>query len=116
MSTNEVIIRFSAVSFKYTHNKPILDAVDFSVRRGSKIAIMGQNGAGKSSILKLITKKLEPKAGMVSIGEGLTIGTARQVISREWLALSVREFFEKAFVKKVYAIDPMIEEVLEIVH
>lgn len=116
MPSNEVIIRFSEVSFKYTHNKPILGSVDFSVRRGSKIAIMGQNGAGKSSILKLIAKKLIPQAGMISVCDELTIGTAQQVVPREWLGLSVREFFEKAFAKKIYAIDPMIEEVLEIVH
>jgi ATPase subunit of ABC transporter with duplicated ATPase domains len=116
MSNSEVIIRFSDVSFKYSHNKPILDEVSFSVRRGSKIAIMGQNGAGKSSILKLITGELESGGGKISIGEGLTIGTARQVIPREWMALSVRDFFEKAFTKKVYAIDPLIEDALEVVN
>ena len=116
MSNGEVIIRFSDVSFKYSHNKPILDEVSFSVRRGSKITIMGQNGAGKSSILKLITKELEPQDGGIAIGSGLTIGTAKQVIPRDWITLSVREFFEKAFSQKVYAIDPMIENVLEVVN
>src|SRR3989344_6500181 len=116
MRSDEIIIRFSEVFFKYTHNKPILDAVSFSVRRGSKIAIMGQNGAGKSSILKLITKDLGPQSGMISVDKDLTIGTAKQVIPRDWLELTVREFFEKAFAKKVYAIDPMIKEVLEVVH
>lgn len=116
MSNAEVIIRFSDVSFQYSHTKPILDEVSFSVRRGSKITIMGQNGAGKSSILKLITGELETTSGKIALGEGLTIGTAKQVIPRDWMALSVREFFEKAFSKKVYAIDPMIEDVLEVVN
>ncbi len=56
MAQGDVVVRFDEVSFEYGHNKPILDEVDFSVRRGSKITIMGQNGAGKSTIFQLITK------------------------------------------------------------
>ena len=55
MANNEVVIRFEKVSFEYGHNKPILDTVDFSVRRGMKVTIMGQNGAGKSTLFSLIT-------------------------------------------------------------
>jgi ABC-type Mn2+/Zn2+ transport system ATPase subunit len=54
MSSNEVVIRFEKVSFLYGHNKTILDEVDFSVRRGMKVTVMGQNGAGKSTIFNLI--------------------------------------------------------------
>ncbi|MBI5798527.1 MAG: ATP-binding cassette domain-containing protein, partial [Candidatus Yonathbacteria bacterium] len=46
----EVIVRFENVSFEYGHNKPILDDVSFAVRRGAKLTLMGQNGAGKSSL------------------------------------------------------------------
>ena len=49
-----VIVRFDEVSFEFGHNHPILKEVDFSIRRGAKITIMGQNGAGKSTIFKLI--------------------------------------------------------------
>ena len=42
-----VIIRFNKVSFEYG-KKPILNEADFSVREGSKITLMGQNGAGKA--------------------------------------------------------------------
>ena len=47
MSAGEAIIKFDDVSFEYGHNKPILDEVNFVVRQGSKLALMGQNGAGK---------------------------------------------------------------------
>ena len=116
MSKNEVILRFQEVSFNYGHNHPILAEVDFSVRRGSKITLMGQNGAGKSSIFRLITKDAEPESGSINISNGATVATALQVIPRDQIGLTVREFFEKCFDRKMYDIDPRIDEVLEVVN
>jgi ATPase subunit of ABC transporter with duplicated ATPase domains len=116
MSKDEVIIRFEDVSFEYGQNKPILEEVNFSVRKGSKITIMGQNGAGKSTIFKLITKDLKPEEGSIHIGNGISIAISKQVIPREYLDHSIRDFFQKSFKDKVYDIDPRIDEVLEVVN
>ncbi|MDO8592804.1 MAG: ATP-binding cassette domain-containing protein [bacterium] len=93
----EVILRFDEVNFEYEHNKPILDEASFSVRRGAKITLMGQNGAGKSSLFALIMGELQPKSGRVSITNGATIATARQVVARENLELTIDEYFAEAF-------------------
>lgn len=114
--SNEVVLRFEEVSFEYSHTKPILDEVSFSMRRGSKFALMGQNGAGKSTIFGLIMKGHKPDSGSIHIGQGLSVAIARQVIPRNELDLTVREFFEKCFPKKVYDIDPKIDAVLEVVN
>ncbi|MBI3671377.1 ABC-F family ATP-binding cassette domain-containing protein [Candidatus Azambacteria bacterium] len=114
--SGEIIIRFNKASFEYGHNKPILDEADFSVRRGAKITLMGQNGAGKSTIFSLITGEAKPESGSVSIGQKLSIAIAKQVIPREELDLSVREFFQKSFKEKVYDIDPRIDIVLDAVN
>jgi ATP-binding cassette subfamily F protein 3 len=114
--SNETIIRFENVSFEYGHNKPILTEVDFAIRRGAKITLMGQNGAGKSSLFGLITGMNKPEDGEIHIDKKTSIAISRQVIPRDQLTLSVREFFEKCFPKKVYDIDPRIDEVLEVVH
>lgn len=117
MSQNDVVLRFEEVNFEYGHNKHILEEVSCTVRRGSKITIMGQNGAGKSTIFGLITGEHKPDSGSIFITKGLSIAIARQVIPRPELELTVREFFEKCFPgKKVYDIDPKIDEVLEIVN
>ncbi len=116
MARDEVILRFDKVSFDFGYNKPILSEVFFSVRRGSKITFMGQNGAGKSTIFKLITGELLPEDGDIHIGHGTTIAISRQVIPRADLELTVREFFEKCFDKKIYDIDPRIDDVLEVVN
>ena len=116
MSQRESIIRFEKVSFEYGHNKPVLQEVDFSLRRGSKTTIMGQNGAGKSTIFQLIIGALKPVTGAVHLVPRLTIAISRQVIPRDQLDLSVREFFQKCFAEIVYNIDPQIDEVLEVVN
>lgn len=116
MSTNEVILRFNTVSFEYGPKKPILDEVDFSVRKGAKITLMGQNGSGKSTIFNLITGNLEPESGTISRGNNLTIAVSKQVIPRDQMDMTVREFFESAFSRKVYDIDPRIVKITEVVN
>lgn len=113
----ESIISFDKVSFEYDGlGEAILKEACFSVRRGTKNAIMGQNGAGKSTVFALITQSLKPDLGKVNIADNVTIALARQVISRDELELTVREFFEKCFNTKVYNIDPKIDAVLEVVN
>ncbi|MFA4815343.1 MAG: ATP-binding cassette domain-containing protein [Candidatus Gracilibacteria bacterium] len=117
MSSSETILSFDNVSFEFEHKKPVLNAVNFSVRRDTKITIMGQNGAGKSTILKLITGVLKPKEGTVNVIPKLSIAMAHQVIRPEDRELTVRDFFEKSFGKgKVYDIDRKIDAILEVVH
>lgn len=116
MSGKETVVRFHNVSFEHGPKRPILEEVNFAVREGAKLTLMGQNGAGKSTIFGLITRALEPEAGEIHITHGLSIATARQVIPRSEMGLTVREFFEKMFPKKVYDIDPKIDAVLEVVN
>jgi ATPase subunit of ABC transporter with duplicated ATPase domains len=116
MDHGDVILRFAGVSFYYDHKKPILDEVDFSVRENAKLTIMGQNGAGKSTIFKLMTGEAKPTDGEIHIKKGTTIGIAKQVIPHEELDKSVKEFFEGAFSEKKYDIDKHIAKVLDAVN
>ncbi|MEN9613803.1 MAG: hypothetical protein RLZZ347_110 [Candidatus Parcubacteria bacterium] len=116
MAKADTILSFEDASFEYGHNKPILDEVNFSVRRGTKTTIMGQNGAGKSTLFQLITGALKLENGNVNILNGVSIALSRQVIPRADVELTVRAFFEKCFPNKVYDIDPRIDAVLEVVN
>ncbi len=116
MSKDGVVLRFENVSFEYEQNKLILDEVNFTVRENTKITIMGQNGAGKSTIFGMITKAIKPDSGQVHLVHGLTVAISRQVIPRSDLTLTVREFFQKMFLEKIYDLDPRIDEVLEVVN
>lgn len=116
MAKDQVVLRFDNVSFEYGHKKPILDEVSFSVRSGAKLTLMGQNGAGKSSLFKLITGEAEPQIGRISIDRGATVAIARQVIPREKLVLTVEEFFADHFPGKEWELPAAIKDVLAIVN
>ena len=116
MANNDVAVRFNKVSFEYGPKKPILDEASFALRRGTKITLMGQNGAGKSTILNLITGSLKEEDGSVYVDPRLKIAYAKQVIPKEQMELTVKEFFEKCFDKKIYNIDPKIDETLAVVN
>src|SRR3954470_16882231 len=90
--SGDTVVRFDDVSFEYGHNKPILDEVSFTVRKGTKITIMGQNGAGKTTIFGMILGDHKIESGEIFITKCSTIATARQVIPRADLELTVREF------------------------
>lgn len=94
----------------------MLEEASFSVRENAKITIMGQNGAGKSTIFKLITGELNPESGRVSTGQGATIAIATQVMDLENLGKTVEEFFAAAFDKKNYNLAKRIKNILEVVH
>jgi ATPase subunit of ABC transporter with duplicated ATPase domains len=116
MSHNTGVITFDGVSYEHEENKPILTDTSFSVRRGAKFTLMGQNGAGKSTLFGLITGMHTPDEGNINIFPRTSIAISRQVIPRDELELTVREFFAKCFKEKEYAIDPKIDEVLEVVN
>lgn len=115
MAKDEIIVRFDEVSFEHNANKPILHEASFSIRRGLKITLMGQNGAGKSTLFGLLTGKTESTDGSINIVRGVRVALSRQIIPRDELTLTVREFFQKCFSEKVYDIDPRIDEVLQVV-
>ncbi len=116
MSRAEGIIVFKDVTYEYNATRSILKEANFVVRRGSKLTLMGQNGAGKSTIFALITNQISPENGSINLEPRTTIAVSRQIIPRAELELTVRAFFEQCFPEKVYNIDPKIDEVLEVVN
>jgi len=116
MSRSDGIIVFKDVSYEYDSTRPILKGANFVIRRGAKLTLMGQNGAGKSTIFSLITRDRHPDEGDINIEPKTTIAIARQIIPRKELELTVRAFFEQCFSEKVYDIDPKIDAVLEVVN
>ena len=116
-TSNETVISFKEVDFHYDLKRPILEEVNFNVRKGSKITIMGQNGAGKSTIFKLINGSLKQNIGSINTPIGATIATGYQVVLQEDKELSVADFFRKYFPDDdVFNIDKQIGEILKVVN
>lgn len=112
MPSNETIINFTDVHFEHGFQREILAGASFSVRTGMKVALMGQNGAGKTTIFKLITGQLQPQSGTVSVSKTSTVATSHQVITPDERELSVEEFFRAVCPVEPHELRKRISEVL----
>lgn len=68
------ILGLHNVTFAYPGQKPLLIETDFGIDLSSRVAIVGPNGVGKSTFLKLLTSDIEPQQGDVKKNHRLHIG------------------------------------------
>ena len=63
----EGAVTFENVTFSYNQDEPVLQEVSFEVPAGSSLAIVGPTGAGKSSILNLVSRFYDVRSGVVRV-------------------------------------------------
>ena len=68
------LVRLESVTFRYPDSEtPVLDQIDLTIRAGESLAIVGINGAGKTSLIKLIAGLYQPSSGRILVrGQPLT--------------------------------------------
>ncbi len=73
---NKIPLKVKNLSFKYDKgaNKNIINDLSFELSKGEKFLIVGENGVGKSTLLKLIVGYLKPDLGTIEIGNKIDIG------------------------------------------
>ena len=64
---DEAIVRFENVGLRYGLGPEVLKDVNFALQKGSFHFLIGESGAGKSSLLKLIYLALKPSRGLISL-------------------------------------------------
>lgn len=74
---SKILAEFKDVSIAYG-DRPVCSCVSFEIRQGDRIALRGQNGSGKSSIIKLLLGEDIPHTGTAAVGSGLTISYVPQ--------------------------------------
>lgn len=73
-------VRFDGVSFGYDEDTPAISDLSFEAKPGETVALVGATGAGKSTVLNLLTRFYEPASGRI-----LLDGVPLAGISKEWL-------------------------------
>jgi ATP-binding cassette subfamily B protein len=87
-------IEFEQVDFYYEPDKPVLTDFSLQVTEGEHIALVGPTGGGKSTIVNLICRFYEPKAGVIRIaGQDFTSLTLHAIQSRIGMVLQTPHLF-----------------------
>ncbi len=85
-------VRLSGVSFAYPGGPEVLREVDLEVAAQARVAVVGQTGAGKSTIAKLVTRLMDPTSGQVSLG-GVALTSVRFAALRSRVAVVPQDGF-----------------------
>lgn len=72
-----MIINFNDAAFSYGDNL-IFEGVNFSINEGERVALIGANGEGKTTLIKLMAGVYQPERGSVTVKNGATIGWLEQ--------------------------------------
>ena len=97
-------ISVNDLSFAFGTNV-ILDKISFSLDEKDKLGIIGVNGCGKSTLMKLILGELEPSDGDIFISKGKTVGFLRQDG-----AFEISESFGRSALEQMYSAFPDLIE------
>ena len=94
---NETLISVEQLSLSFP-NHLVLSDLSFKVHRGEFLGIIGENGVGKTTLVRLILKQLRPSAGKINIKPGLKIGYVPQFrnVDVEY-PLSIEDFISLNF-------------------
>jgi len=85
LETRQAKLEFRDVSFAYTDKKQVLKNISFTMPEGSKVALVGESGGGKSTIANLLMQLYRPQKGEILINDqnidGLTRASVRENIA-----------------------------------
>jgi len=105
-------IEYRGVSFSYNGQAPVLDGVDFEVRRGQVTAIVGPSGAGKTTLVDLLPRFYEPTKGAILI-DGVPITRVTRtslrglmgIVSQETILLNDSVFANVAYGRSDFTLE-----------
>lgn len=91
LSTNiEGTIAFDAVDFSYNPNKPFIENLSFSVKRGERIALVGPTGCGKTTLINLLLRFYDVDSGEIKV-DGLDTRSVTRTSLREAFGMVLQD-------------------------
>ena len=94
------MIQFENVSFSYDGERPILENVSFSIQKGETVGLIGANGAGKSTIMKLLLGLLTGQ-GSITV-DGLAMNKQNLPLIRQKTGFVLQDSDNQMFMPTVY--------------
>ena len=85
-------IKFENVWFGYKPDEYVIKNLDFTIKPGEKVALVGPTGAGKSSIIRLLCRLYEPSKGRILV-DGIDIRDIPQADLRRYIGVILQESF-----------------------
>lgn len=85
-------LTFRQVDFAYPEGKPVLQGLDFTVKSGETVGIVGPTGSGKSTLVNLIPRLFDPVSGQI-----LLDGVCLTELDRQWLRENVGIVLQEPF-------------------
>ncbi|APT82134.1 ABC transporter ATP-binding protein [Corynebacterium ammoniagenes] len=89
---SEPIFEFDDVTFAYEEDKPVIQSVSFTAHRGEKVALVGESGGGKSTLVNLMLGLYQPSHGTLNV-----LGHNANDLTTARLRASVGVVFQEAF-------------------
>lgn len=115
IDTDHVTMEFRHVSFRYPGtDRDILTDVNFELKQGESLSIVGRNGAGKTTVIKLLSRLFKPTGGEILIN-GTDIHSIDFEVYRKLLSVVFQDFkiFEFSIEENVAAGKEILENRLE---
>ncbi len=72
--SGNIVVKSKNLSFSYDGSNNVLDSIDLTIERGEKIALLGKNGQGKTTFVRLINSELTPTKGSIELGHNVLAG------------------------------------------
>lgn len=102
LSINKVVKNFGF--------KRVLDEFDLELKTGERVALIGPNGSGKTTIFKMITGEESPTSGMISVRKGATLGMLSQIPKKYSDDVTVLDVL-KSGKQQVYDIEKRLRDI-----
>ena len=95
------MIEFRHVEFSYEKDRPVLRDLSFRIEKGESVGLIGANGAGKSTVMKLLLGLLTPKSGEILV-DGVPVGKKTLAEIRRKLGFVLQNSDNQMFMPTVY--------------
>lgn len=73
-SSGQIVLQTDQLTIGYSHEHPLSTQINLDLRKGERVALVGPNGVGKTTLLKTLTNQLSPLSGSINHGTKVDIG------------------------------------------